>query len=457
MKKLLLTLLLAPSICFGQGITGGVRGGGSTNTFISTLTGIGTNTVFKFTGSSNAITSLGNILINTPSADSQLLLRDRTSGNDLNGLSSGFGVQTLGSASAEISVAGTIRKMSIGTNDGSAQLFIQNRTNTTPGLVVQGAGGQTGSLLSVRNSAGTEQVGISGAGIITMPQSSTVTLGNSLGTVGLGLDANSRINFISGSANVLTLYPDIGAGAIAYFTTKYVMPSADNSFTLGRTPADGISRWKQLFLGPTGIVVGDGTAGPTITATGTSPNEGLVLTPAGSGALTVTAGSGISLNSSMTIGNQSSGVNYYLDSLGFHLAAGKLLTFTADANSTVSKDTGIARSAAGVVEFNNGTVGTFRDAKVRQLQTDYTNTGAGTTGDQTINKSAGSVNFAAGATTLTVTCSLCSANSHIFGTVATDDATATLKNIVPGAGSFVIKLTAAATAETKFNFFIVDP
>jgi hypothetical protein len=84
-------------------------------------------------------------------------------------------------------------------------------------------------------------------------------------------------------------------------------------------------------------------------------------------------------------------------------------------------------------------------------------TPAGTTGNRTINKPCGSVNFAAAATTLTVTNSLVNANSIIIATVLTNDSTALIKNVVPSAGSFVIRLNAAATAETKVGFVVITP
>lgn len=87
---------------------------------------------------------------------------------------------------------------------------------------------------------------------------------------------------------------------------------------------------------------------------------------------------------------------------------------------------------------------------------DATVTSGGTTGNQTINKPTGTVNFAASATSLTVTNSLVSANSLVFAVIRTDDATATIKNVVPGSGSFVINLTAEATAETSVGFMVVN-
>lgn len=83
-----------------------------------------------------------------------------------------------------------------------------------------------------------------------------------------------------------------------------------------------------------------------------------------------------------------------------------------------------------------------------------TNTAAGTTGAQTINKPNGSVNFAAAATAITVTNSTAAATSNISATAQTNDATCAVKNVVPAAGSFVINMTAACTAETRVAFWV---
>jgi hypothetical protein len=85
-----------------------------------------------------------------------------------------------------------------------------------------------------------------------------------------------------------------------------------------------------------------------------------------------------------------------------------------------------------------------------------TDTAGGTTGAQTINKPSGSVNFAAAATSLVVTNSTVTANSYVFAVVKTNDTTAVIKNVVPTAGSFIITLTAAATAETRVAFLVIN-
>ena len=87
---------------------------------------------------------------------------------------------------------------------------------------------------------------------------------------------------------------------------------------------------------------------------------------------------------------------------------------------------------------------------------DKTVTSSGTTGAQTIDKTVGSVNFAAGATSLVVTNSRVTASSIIVATVATNDATMKSVSAVSASGSFTLTANAAATAETRVNFIVIN-
>lgn len=98
----------------------------------------------------------------------------------------------------------------------------------------------------------------------------------------------------------------------------------------------------------------------------------------------------------------------------------------------------------------------FSVGKNADIKVNRTITAGGVTGDQTIDKPAGTVNFAAAATTLTVTNNLVTIDSIVFAVVRTNDTTAVIKNVVPAAGSFVINLEAAATAETSVGFFVLN-
>jgi len=83
-------------------------------------------------------------------------------------------------------------------------------------------------------------------------------------------------------------------------------------------------------------------------------------------------------------------------------------------------------------------------------------TAGGTTGNQTINKTTGRVNFAAAATSLVVTNSLATANSICHVTKATNDATMRLGACVAGAGSITIYADVAPAAETAVNFTVTN-
>lgn len=119
-----------------------------------------------------------------------------------------------------------------------------------------------------------------------------------------------------------------------------------------------------------------------------------------------------------------------------------------------STDNAIVRfdSTTGFLAQNS--VVTIGDAGKITMPT--TVTPALTTGNQVINEPTGTVNFAAAATAITVTNSLVSATSIVLAVVRTNDSTAIIKNVVPGAGSFIITLNAAATAETSVGFVVFN-
>lgn len=78
-------------------------------------------------------------------------------------------------------------------------------------------------------------------------------------------------------------------------------------------------------------------------------------------------------------------------------------------------------------------------------------------GAATINKPAGRVKFLAGASSIVVTNSYCTATSMIRATLEGTDATALyIKSIVPAAGSFTITLNAACTAALQASFDILN-
>lgn len=93
---------------------------------------------------------------------------------------------------------------------------------------------------------------------------------------------------------------------------------------------------------------------------------------------------------------------------------------------------------------------------LKQEKLDKTIISAGTTGPQTINKNAGSVNFAANDTSLVVTNSLVNANSVIIATVATNDTNMQSVQAVASSGSFTLYPDTIPAAETRVNFIVIN-
>lgn len=83
-------------------------------------------------------------------------------------------------------------------------------------------------------------------------------------------------------------------------------------------------------------------------------------------------------------------------------------------------------------------------------------TASGITGNRTLNTTCGSVNFGASASSLVVTNNLVTTSSVIVATVATNDTTMKSVQAVAVSGSFTLHANAAATAETRVNWLILN-
>ena len=132
------------------------------------------------------------------------------------------------------------------------------------------------------------------------------------------------------------------------------------------------------------------------------------------------------------------------------------LSTISDAGTIASQDADAVAITGGAID---GTAigGTTKAAGgFTTLTLDKTITAVATTGAQTIDKTSGSVNFAAAAASLVVTNSLVTANSIVIATVGTNDATMKSAAAVAGAGSFTLYADAAPTAETRVNFLVTN-
>jgi len=143
---------------------------------------------------------------------------------------------------------------------------------------------------------------------------------------------------------------------------------------------------------------------------------------------------------------------------GFHAGLSTCFSWGSNATLNGSRDTCLSRVAAGVVGVGSGgSAGDVTGAlSLNEIRLSKTITAVATTGAQTINKSSGSVNFAAAASSLVVTNSLVTVNSVILLTVGTNDTTMRSAIAVAAAGSFTIYPTSAPTAETRVNFLVTN-
>ena len=255
---------------------------------------------------------------------------------------------------------------------------------------------------------------------------------------------------------------------IAGNSTVVVVTNGVNSFTLTASGGVGTSNGLATNLS----VYSSGAAAPLIVNT----NQ-LIVTNGYVGIGTANPVSTFAIAGGMDFGFQSGattksqiaqgGADLYLDN---RTAAGNIIFRTVgNVSGLVVKGTS---AVANTLVLDQGRVGIGTNAPTESLHVlgnalisanltannlslSKTITAPATTGNQTINKAAGRVNIAAAGTTVVVTCSLATANSIIIAVAATADATARVTNVVPAAGSFTIN-TVATTAETAFNFLIVN-
>jgi hypothetical protein len=109
------------------------------------------------------------------------------------------------------------------------------------------------------------------------------------------------------------------------------------------------------------------------------------------------------------------------------------------------------------VTINNCAIGQTTPAAVKtsNLAAVYTDS-SGTAGNVTNNSPRGRAAFAAAGTSVVVTSTLVTATSTIQVSLGGTDATLTSVRVTPAAGSFTVTGNAAATAQTNFDFLVIN-
>lgn len=390
----------------------GSNTGDQTITLTGDVTGSGTGSFATAIGSGKVTNAMlaGSIAISklaiTGTPDGTKYLRDDGSWQT---------VSASGANAALSNLASVAINTALLTGAGVAAAF----TATAPAAITTAQAGIAASLTASAAVAGSSVAGAAAGGSIAL------TTGNAA--------RNASGNADGGDLNV-TLGAGIGTGrlGLAKFNFSGAVSTGGlnlQKFEVSSTPMGvlGVNMFLSQGGTPTRQDTGIGGLGLQVDSRTSNVNGGLAL-------VNITSAGVVSY----PLGFTSNSAILSLYSSGVYGWTSSATVAGAGAGGTV--DTAWGRNAAGVIEANNGTAGAYRDVKVRQYFTDQTITPAGTTGNQTINKAFGTVNVAAGNSSVTVTCSLCSVNSTVFPVIRNNDSTARIINAVPQGGSFVINL-----------------
>ena len=327
-------------------------------------------------------------------------------GNAITGATSSLGVAIISTVSSDVTSSARIYYSSPSTQAASFTLpalqhFYANQATIGVGSIINN---QYGYLAESTLTGATSNFGFFGN--IAAPTS--------------GIANTGTISSISSSGTTVT----VNHNAITYTNGQTVTVTA----TANATALVSGATCTILTVGTTdftAIGAASNTVGVSFTATGVGTGDGTVrLNVQGSGKTVAGAASGS-------------------------------FTFTTTTNQTFAAVT-VTGSVTVSARYNLYMSGTAPNYFGGDMQFNKTVTATGTTGAQTINKNAGTVNFAAAAASVVVTNSLVTTSSIIICTVGTNDTTMKSVQAVAAAGSFTLYPSAAPTAETRVNFIVIN-
>jgi len=219
------------------------------------------------------------------------------------------------------------------------------------------------------------------------------------------------------------------------------------SFTAKIIPSASIARYAKLYWGPGGSGTKYRLTNISITGYAYPNRESAQAIGAAYKALRQGSlpADGLAVQGRLGVGTSSPAAALHI------IATAGLLRAAYDPSNYLTAEV----SSTGVATIT--TVGTAPALAIAgDVRLDKTITPAGTTGAQTIPKQMGSVNVAAGQSSVVVTNSRVTASSVIIATVATADATLKSVVAVAASGSFTLTGNAAASAETRVNFLVLN-
>lgn len=292
-------------------------------------------------------------------------------------------------------------------------------------------GASTGNVVYFDNNAGTQLMRLSNAGTLVLGNSAdftTFTPGTRVLTVGGISDWGNAAQFVFQSGNYAGTS---GTGTVFRVSGGPFAPSSGTANYVNT---------EQVY---------------TISQTGTA--SGNVIGFLGDPTYTAVLGNATFIDYNPTVTSITGSHIYSRNTSGSFLVGGTTLTA-----STRFDQRGLGTTSSTInhrwANSSNTLLASLTDdgnwTMNGKISFDATITAGGTTGDRTINKPSGTVNIAAAGTTVTVTNSFCTTSSIVGAWIRTNDATAYIKNVVPGSGSFVINLGAAATSEVSVGFVV---
>lgn len=324
---------------------------------------------------------------------------------------------------------------------------ITNAKLSNSSITIAGTATSLGGTITLDTITGLASTGLikrSGANTLAIATAGTdyVVPGGALGTPSSGTLTSCSGLPVSGITASTSTALGVGSIELGHATDTTLARSSAGVATLEGAQIATLSA-AQTFTAAQTITLSSGTTALTLTPSTNGSNVLRLNLAAGTAILQAGNLSGNTTYGALYFGNVTpSSSNYVLAANG----TGRVY-LNAQTGDTVN----IAVNDSARVTISS-TTSTIKGDVVL----DKTVTAAGTAGAQTINKSTGSVNFAAGATSLVVTNSLCTTSSVIVATIATNDATAAGLKAVAGSGSFTLYLGTAPTAETRVNFLLTN-